>query len=168
MTGFAYIGVVEILSGPWNGPARVDGAEQEMSFSGAKLALFLGEDLLVIRRDDKPGIPYPDHWDLPGGGREGEETPQDCALRETREEVGLVLNPSDLVWSNSYQRPRGTVWFFAAHLPVQAAAAIRFGSEGQGWRLMMPRDYIDHAKAVPHFAKQLGHYLTVRDIRRGN
>ena len=44
-----------------------------MVFSGAKLALFLGADLLVIRRDMRPDIPFPGHWDLPGGGREGEE-----------------------------------------------------------------------------------------------
>ena len=58
-----------------------------MSFSGAKLALFLGADLLVIKRDDRPDIPYPGYWDLPGGGREGDETPQACALRETYEET---------------------------------------------------------------------------------
>ena len=56
-----------------------------MSFDGAKLALFLGKDLVVILRDDKPDIPYPAHWDLPGGGREGAETPEACALRETYE-----------------------------------------------------------------------------------
>jgi len=129
-----------------------------MSFSGAKLALFLGPDLLVIRRDDRPDIPYPDHWDLPGGGREGEETPQTCALRETEEEVGLVLTPDALVWTRSYLRPRGLVWFFAAHLPADAADEVVFGSEGQGWRLMPPGDYSSHPKAVPHLAEQIGHY----------
>ncbi|WP_323776898.1 hypothetical protein [Leisingera sp.] len=38
-------------------------------FSGAKLTLFLGRDLLVILRDDAPDILYPGHWDLLGGGR---------------------------------------------------------------------------------------------------
>ncbi len=131
-----------------------------MDFSGAKIALFLGSGLLVIRRDDKPGIPYPDHWDLPGGGREGDETPQACALRETREEVGLILSPDDLGWSSRYLRPqRGWVWFFAAHLPPERADEIEFGSEGQGWALMPPRDYCRHPLAVPHFASQLQSYL---------
>jgi 8-oxo-dGTP diphosphatase len=70
-----------------------------MTFSGAKLALFLGQKIVVILRDDKPDIPYPGHWDLPGGGREQEESPEVCALRETEEEIGLQLAPSDLVWS---------------------------------------------------------------------
>nr|WP_231692828.1 NUDIX domain-containing protein [Vibrio campbellii] len=31
---------------------------------------------------------YPNYWDLPGGGREGNETPEDCALRELKENSG--------------------------------------------------------------------------------
>ncbi|SFT54392.1 NUDIX hydrolase [Sedimentitalea nanhaiensis] len=130
-----------------------------MTFSGAKLALFLGSDLLVIRRDNRPDIPWPDHWDLPGGGREGDETPQACVLRETHEEVGLSVAAKDLVWSTSYPRPHGIVWFFAAHLPARTAGLIRFGSEGTGWRLMPPQTYCDHPLAVPHFAQQLRSYL---------
>ena len=47
--------------------------ESDTGFVGAKLALFLGEELLVIRRDDRPDIPWPDFLDFPGGGREGDE-----------------------------------------------------------------------------------------------
>lgn len=133
-----------------------------MTFSGAKLALFLGEDLLVIRRDNRPDIPWPDHWDLPGGGREGDETAQQCALRETYEEVGLSLGEPDLVWARSYERARGTVWFFVSHQPAQMQAKVRFGNEGQGWELMPPETYCDHPLAVPHFATQLRAYLAER------
>ncbi|CUI01607.1 NUDIX hydrolase [Leisingera aquaemixtae] len=128
-------------------------------FAGAKLAVFLGQNLLVIQRDDRPDIPYPGHWDLPGGGREAGETPIACALRETREEVGLVLPPELLIWSRVYQRPHGRVWFFAAHLPAAAAGDVRFGDEGQGWALMAPEAYCAHPLAVPHFAVQLRRYL---------
>ncbi|MBY6066558.1 NUDIX hydrolase [Leisingera aquaemixtae] len=133
-------------------------------FAGAKLAVFLGQDLLVIQRDDKPDIPYPGHWDLPGGGREGLESPEDCALRETQEEVGLVLKPDVLIWSRAYQRPHGRVWFFAAHLPAAAAGEIRFGNEGQGWALMAPEAYCTHQLAVPHFADRLREYLMARPV----
>lgn len=131
-------------------------------FSGAKAAVFLGQELLVILRDDTPDIPYPGHWDLPGGGREGDESPEACALREIREEVGLVLQPEALVWPQSYLRPHGRVWFFAAHLPASSARLIRFGKEGQGWALMAPEAYCVHPLAVPHFAGQLRLYLEAR------
>lgn len=130
-----------------------------MEFSGAKLALFLGADLLVIKRDDKPDIPYPGYWDLPGGGREGDESPQDCALRETYEEVTLSLKADDFSWARSYVRPRGRVWFFVSHQPASLIAQVKLGSEGQCWRLMSPHDYCKEALAVPHFADQLRLYL---------
>lgn len=138
--------------------------EFSSDFSGAKLALFLGGELLVIKRDDKPEIPYPGHWDLPGGGREGLETPLECALRETREEVGLRVPPSAIHWTRNYMRPRGEVWFFVAGLPAQAVRNVRFGSEGQGWRLMAADTYVAHPLAVPHFADQLETYLRQHSV----
>lgn len=38
-----------------------------------------------------------DHWDLPKGGAHPGETPLQAALRETREETGLVLDAAALV-----------------------------------------------------------------------
>lgn len=130
-----------------------------MSYSGAKLALFLGHDLLVIHRDDDPAIPFPGHLDLPGGGREGAETPVQCVLRETREEVGLCLTPEQLNWSRSYLRPGGVMWFFAAHLRAERVRDIRFGDEGRGWTLMAPDAFIADPMAVPHFTLHLRDYL---------
>ena len=37
------------------------------------------------------------HWDLPKGGIDADETPLDAALRETREESGLHLDAEGLV-----------------------------------------------------------------------
>lgn len=128
-------------------------------FIGAKLALFLGPDLLVIQRDDKPDIPWPGYWDLPGGGREGAETPVACALRETQEEVALILSPDQIVWRHSELRPDGRAWYFAAHLPASRVRDVRLGDEGQGWQLMPPSEYCSHPLAVPHFAEILALYL---------
>jgi len=130
-----------------------------MTFRGAKLALFLGRDLVVILRDDFPDIPYPGHWDLPGGGREGGETPAQCALRETHEEIGLQLREQDLAWSREYSRPSGQMWFFVMHQPRSMAEQIHFGSEGQYWKLMSPAEYCAHPLAVPHFTDQVNDYL---------
>ena len=32
-------------------------------------------------------------WLVPGGGMEGDETPEECCVRETEEETGLIVRP---------------------------------------------------------------------------
>ena len=135
-----------------------------MSFTGAKLALFLGQKLVVILRDNKPDIPFPAFWDLPGGGREGDESPKTCALRETEEEIGLPLEEIDIVWEQSYGAEGELSWFFAAHLPESRSADIRFGDEGQCWELWSPEAYCAHEKAVPNFKARLLDYLNAKSV----
>jgi 8-oxo-dGTP diphosphatase len=49
-----------------------------------------GEFLLALR-DNKPGIPFPNHWDLIGGHVEEGETPEEALVREYKEELDLDL-----------------------------------------------------------------------------
>jgi 8-oxo-dGTP diphosphatase len=49
-----------------------------------------GEFLLALR-DNKPGIPFPNHWDLIGGHVEEGETPEQALVREFKEELDLDL-----------------------------------------------------------------------------
>ncbi|MBN1278288.1 MAG: NUDIX hydrolase [Chlorobium sp.] len=44
-------------------------------------------EVLLLLRDDKPEIPYPNMWDLPGGHVEQDETPEACIVREMLEEI---------------------------------------------------------------------------------
>jgi 8-oxo-dGTP diphosphatase len=49
-----------------------------------------GEFLLTLR-DNKPGIPFPNHWDLIGGHVEEGETPEEALVREVKEELDIEL-----------------------------------------------------------------------------
>lgn len=130
-------------------------------FRGAKLAVLSRGRLLALQRDDILTIPFPGMWDLPGGGREGGEGPLDCALRETREELGLVIVPALVGWGRRYPHwsGRGSSWLFACELPDLDEASIRLGDEGQGWALMGVAEFRAHPGVIPHLAARLGDYL---------
>ncbi|KUM41920.1 NUDIX hydrolase [Pseudomonas sp. EpS/L25] len=134
-------------------------------FNGAKLALLCDDQVLVYQRDDKPDIPWPGLWDLPGGGREDGETPERCALRELEEEFGLVLEEARLTWGRRYPpRQPGYLpsWLFAGELHPAEIAAIRFGDEGQHWQLMRLADFLAHPQGVPHLQTRVQDYLAER------
>ena len=108
-------------------------------FAGAKLAAFIDGHILTYRRDVKPGIPWPGCIDLPGGGREGAESPAACVLRELHEEFGLHLPESRLWWARPFpamDAPGRTGWFLAATITAAEVASIRFGDEGHSPQLL--------------------------------
>ncbi len=68
-----------------------------MKRKGASILLYNGEGcLLLVLRDDKPGLPYANMWDIPGGHVEDGETPEACIVREMEEEIGADVSGSVL------------------------------------------------------------------------
>lgn len=130
-----------------------------MSFVGAKLVLTCGDRLLTCLRDDYDWIPFPAHWDLPGGGPEPGEAPIDCALRELHEEFGLDLPAARLVGHRFVNADQGISWMFSGEIHPSEIDAIRFGDEGQAWRMMPVGDFIAHPQAVPHFRRRVAQIL---------
>lgn len=130
-----------------------------MDFTGAKAALFCGASVLVYLRDEKPGLRWPGLWDLPGGGREGLESSEECLLRELEEEFGLRLQPERLVWRGVFpsmiEAGQESV-FFAGWLSVKEVASVRFGDEGQRWELMPVERFLGHPLGVPEMQRRAG------------
>ena len=60
--------------------------------------LFLNSasQILLLLRDDKAGIPFPNCWDIPGGMLDPGETPEQCVVREMREEIGQGISNPEL------------------------------------------------------------------------
>lgn len=131
-------------------------------FTGCKIALFCGDKLLTILRDDKSNIPYPNTWELPGGGREGDESPFECVAREVYEELGIHLTEDCLLWSKVYPsmlfEGKKSV-FLVGKLTQEQFDSIVFGDEGQGYRMMSTDEFFGSDKVVPQLQERVRDYL---------
>ena len=134
-------------------------------FSGCKIALMCDDKLLTILRDDILTIPWSNMWELPGGGREGEETPFECVQREVFEELGLKLEEAAILWAKEYQGmvdPDTTSIFMVGTISQEECASIIFGDEGQAYQMMDVSQFLADEKVIPQLQDRLSDYLEVR------
>lgn len=136
-------------------------------FVGAKAALICNGAVLTYLRDDRPGLPWPAHWDLPGGGREAAESAEQCLFREVMEEFALPLTPAHLTWRGSFpalHSPGHHAIFFSGHITASEVSAIRFGNEGQAWQMMPLAQWLTHPRAVPDLPRRTE--IALRELAR--
>ena len=131
-------------------------------FQGCKIALICGDKVLTILRDDKDDIPCPNMWELPGGGREGDESPFECAAREVYEELGIHLNEDCLLWSKVYPSmlfaDKQSV-FLVGQLTQNQFDNITFGDEGQGYQLMNVEEFLGSSQVVSQLQERVRDYF---------
>lgn len=132
-------------------------------FIGVKVALVHGDDVLMIQRDDKPGLAFADMWDFPGGGREDGETPERCAAREVREELGIDISSYPVIWRTVHPAmidPEHQIaYFMVIPIDVGDIDAIIFGDEGQGWKMMPIAEMMQSENVVPFLRGRLEPWL---------
>jgi 8-oxo-dGTP diphosphatase len=131
-------------------------------FSGTKIALICDGQLLTYVRDDDPDIPFPNMIDLPGGGREGDESPFDCVCREVFEEFGLCLQIDDIgLWRvyPFWNDPTKLSHFFIGYLSADEVKCIQFGDEGQSWQMMKIEKYLTNDRAILRLKERLAECL---------
>ena len=139
-----------------------DCLEGRFDFTGCKIALLCDGQILTILRDDTSTIPYPNMWDLPGGGREGDETPFECAAREVYEELSIQLSKEDIVWSRIYpsmlDENKKSV-FLVGKLTQERFGNIVFGDEGQDFKLMSIEEFLTLDQVVPQLQDRVRDYV---------
>ncbi|MBP2620549.1 NUDIX hydrolase [Streptococcus panodentis] len=143
----------------------LDLLHKQMDFSGCKIALICGDQLLTILRDNIPTIPWPGMWELPGGGRESEETPFECVRREVFEELALKLEEAAVIWAKEYQgmvNPDKISIFMVGTITQEDVASIVFGDEGQAYQMMAVSDFLASEKVIPQLQGRLRDYLEVQ------
>ena len=125
--------------------------KDQLDFTGVKVALLVEKSILVVLRDNKPDIPWPNMWELPGGGRE----------------LGLTLKEESIIWSRIYpsilDKDRLAV-FVVAQISQKQYQEICFGDEGQEFKLMPIEDFIKAEGVIPQLQERFKDYLVGKEI----
>ena len=133
-----------------------------IDFTGCKIALICDGQILTILRDDKEDISWPNMWELPGGGREGNETPFECVAREVYEELNIQLSKDDVIWSRVYpsmlDENKKSV-FLVGKLTQEQFESIIFGDEGQGYKLVSFEEFLTSDRVVPQLQERVRDYV---------
>ena len=139
-----------------------DCLEERFEFTGCKIALICDGQILTILRDDKEDIPWPNMWELPGGSREGNETPFECVAREVYEELSIQLSKADVIWSRLYlsmlDGNKKSV-FLVGRLTQEQFESIIFGDEGQGYKLVSFEEFLTSDRVVPQLQERVRDYM---------
>jgi 8-oxo-dGTP diphosphatase len=102
---------------------------------GVGCILTRGGQVLLIRRKNVHGA---GSWSTPGGHLEFGETPEQCAIRETQEEVGVTVSGVRfLALTNDVFTAAGrhylTVWMQAEAFQGEPVVTAAYEADAMGW-----------------------------------
>tara|TARA_A100000171_G_scaffold1261_3_gene1432 strand:- start:1635 stop:2117 length:483 start_codon:yes stop_codon:yes gene_type:complete len=130
---------------------------------------------LLQHRDDNPQIFFPNHWSLFGGGIDPGETSLEAIVRETHEELGILLSESRLkyctqLWFDfSFEdapKPIRRIFYHTA-FSKNELAQLKLG-EGQGMALVTIHDALSSLRIVPYDAMALWMHHAKDRIKKSN
>ena len=123
--------------------------------------------ILLILRDSKPDIEYPNMWSLPAGLARDNETPEQAIRREAREEIhyrnGHNFELSNLQFVRIYNRTDIKRNEYVFHATLQESLDSLQLTEGQELRLFTKQE-IESSNAIPPHHKQ--YILEYIDIQK--
>jgi 8-oxo-dGTP diphosphatase len=135
--------------------------DESRNFHGVKGLVFIGDKILVYRRDTNTKS-FPLHIDLPGGGREGNESPLDTFKRETKEEFGIEISPDDIEYAKQYMSAMDATkesYFFVAKPTNVKVSDVVFGDEGLEFMLVTIDEYLKLDDAIGRQQDKVRDYL---------
>jgi len=120
------------------------------------LALLIVEDqVLLFRRENKPGDPFAGKFGFPGGHVEEKENTKEAAVRETWEETAILMrNP---VYVNSYNFQNNKIYLYASVL--DSISGVRLNHEHTEFKLFDPEELESNSEIIPTCKFMYNDYL---------
>lgn len=132
------------------------------SCRGSLVMLWRGDQVLLVRTSYTPG------WHAPGGGIEPGERPIEAALRELEEEIGLVLEESDLrlalTTEYEWNFRQDRAFIFEAEMPTNQAIKLDLREIIEV--RMVPLETARQFQMPPHILEYLSMANSARDRRQ--
>ncbi|QKR00569.1 NUDIX domain-containing protein [Metallosphaera tengchongensis] len=97
--------------------------------------------LLIIKRAEQKGDPWSGHMALPGGHRDGQESCEETALREVKEEVGLT--PKNIQFLGIYWPNNRKDLHVAVYLGETDSTDVTPDNEVAKYFWIDPKDLVD-------------------------
>jgi 8-oxo-dGTP diphosphatase len=135
--------------------------DQKRNFHGAKGLVFIDNKILVYRRDGRT-TSYPFFLDLPGGGREGNESPFETFQRETKEEFGVTVESKDITYSKQYvstMDPTMEAYFIVVRPSKLTSQHIVPSFEVPEPLFMTLDEFVSHTDIIPRHRDRIKEYL---------
>jgi len=125
--------------------------EKDRDCAGAKGIVFIGQKMLVYRRDTNTNR-FPLYIDLPGGGKESDESPFETYKREVKEEFGINIRENEVVYAKQYMsslEPTKELYYIVIKTVGTREEDIVFGDEGIEYYLFTPEEYLRRKDIIP-------------------
>lgn len=104
--------------------------------------LFVTSDRKALFVKRGAGVDHAGEWALPGGKSEGDETPEQTAVRETREEIGFVPRGSRALLTRSIFNPATAIAVMPPPAPAEALPLLGAGESAPA-AFAPPADEVD-------------------------
>jgi len=147
------------------------GGEGLLIPGNAAVALIQMDDgrYLCQLRSQIPGIYYPDHWGLFGGGVEPDESPEAGLKRELQEELALHIDQPEYFTEFTFDfnfRGLGQVWrrYYIVSLNFGNLERLHLG-EGNAFKAFTAKEILNQDRVVPYDAFAVWLHATQRIIK---
>ena len=135
--------------------------DTKTNFHGAKGLIFIDGKILVYRRDGRTSS-FPFCIDLPGGGREPNESPFETFRREVKEEFSVTLESHDIVYSKKYASVIDSS--MEAYFLVAKPSNVRRQDVVPSYEVPKPmfmdiEEYLTTTDAIPRYVEKVKEYM---------